>query len=166
MWRTPASSVRWNVVFHPSTDCRSLIIALHFGDPTKSAGLSVCGSLHSRSVFVVTFRSQERRDVSRTSAGVKPIRLALAIVLGWLKVSTTCMSFVQALLPTSTDRTSLVFSLICRDRPLPEIARQTFRQRSSSPPARSTCLQGVPVQIAPAHMQPSCRHSTGSHRHS
>ena len=68
--------------------------------------------------------------------------------------------------PTSTSRRKVFFLLVCRDRRPRKTVRHTFLQQLGSTLGRSTCLQHVPVRIAPAHIRPSCDRSTGSYRHS
>ena len=68
--------------------------------------------------------------------------------------------------PTSTSRRHVFFLLVCRDQRPRKTVRHTFLQQLGSTLGRLTCLQHVPVRIAPAHIRPSCDHSTGSYRHS
>ena len=59
--------------------------ALHFGDPRKSSGLSFLKYSHKRSTFACMSRSQQLRDMSKSSPGVRAIRLGVIAVLGWFK---------------------------------------------------------------------------------
>ena len=84
------SSFKCSLKFRVSSVRRLLVHeSLHFGDQTKSTGLSCYKYLHNLSVFVLSFWSQHLRGTSKANRGVKPMRLAMAIVLRWPKLSAT-----------------------------------------------------------------------------
>ena len=101
--------------------------------------------------------------MSKTNPGVEPVRLAVAIVLGWLKISSTWMSLTLLQLQQVVGCSFLL--LVCPYQPPPETVSQTFLQQSNSTLGRPG-LQHLPVRIVPARIRPSCHHTTGSHRHS
>ena len=80
---TSSAQSRWTSGLVGSLIARPSI--LHFGDPSKSNGLSVLKYSHKRSMFAWMSRSQQLRDMSKSSPGVKPMRLGVIAVLGWLQ---------------------------------------------------------------------------------
>ena len=112
---------------------------MHFGDPTKSTGRSVCKYSRRRSAFVRTYPS------------VKPMRVDVATILGWLKISQT-LHQLQRVVDSSTSSWSIET----------ETAPQTLHQQFDS----TQGLQLVPVQSVPTNTRLACHHSTSWSRHS
>ena len=92
-WLNPASSVRWNLEFRRYTrqqDHEHLaFLAIQLGAQV----VRFAGTRMDVQSSPEKFGSQQLRDMSNINPGVKSMRLAVATLLGWLKISATWMSF-------------------------------------------------------------------------
>ena len=133
--------------------------ALHFGDPDRRTGRSVRNYSPKRSAFARTSNSQQLRVMSKSNPNVKPIRLGVETVLGWLR-SPQCDNFNKS----SATRFLAgpwrqATSNTCSSDSPPAIR---FNTRSFDLLATRSILN----RWSKHSTLPACHHSTSSHPHS